>query len=81
MEVPVKRTLDLIDAERIADMMKSEPFRVYQSRIQAELERARGTCETSDVTAEFHRAQGASKALRTVLALPAQILAEIKRQP
>jgi hypothetical protein len=59
-------------------MLASPPFALYRARIAAELERARTDCETqSDVA--LTRAQGAAKALRTALELPAIMLAEMKK--
>ncbi len=77
MEVPVTRKLDLIDADRLSDMMKSDPFRLFTARVQAELDRQRSACEGASLGVEIYRAQGATKALRTVLELPKQILQEI----
>lgn len=72
--------LDHLDAERFRDMIASPPFAILRNRIEQELARRIETCTTADVTKELRKAQGGAAALRTVLALPAQILKEIESQ-
>jgi hypothetical protein len=69
--------LDHLDAERFRDMLASPSFLTLTARIEAELERKRELCERLDKIG-LYRAQGSVAALRTVLALPAQILKEIE---
>lgn len=87
VEVPgVKPTLtpttrlDQLDAEALRDVIGSAPFALVQKRIASELERARTVCETCKDTIELYRAQGAALALRAVLGIPANLLAEMKKQ-
>ena len=76
----VSRRLDGVGAQRFADMVASEPFAWLAQRVEHELDRARTSCETFGDARELARAQGAVKALRTVLGLPALILLEIKQR-
>jgi hypothetical protein len=69
--------LDGIDAGRFADMLASPSFQLFGARIAAELERSRTDCEMLDGVA-LNRAQGKVTAYRTVLDLPARMLAEMK---
>ncbi len=70
--------LDDFDLQRFKEMTESEPFKLFAARVTAELKRAEEACvrETEDVP--VRRAQGAVVSLRTVLALPAQLIAEMK---
>ena len=78
MKVASEQKLDDVDARRIREMIASAPFRVFTDRVNAELARHQQACERSDVAVDIHRAQGATQALRTVLALPERILQEIR---
>jgi hypothetical protein len=77
-KITVSPRLDQLDAERFREMLASPPFQLLMARLHAELERARTTCERDNETRDLHRAQGAAGALRSALALPAMILAEIE---
>lgn len=70
--------LDELDAERFRDMLASPPFALFLARVVAEAERARDTCAGQTDLPELYRAQGAVRALRAVLAIPARILEEIR---
>jgi hypothetical protein len=69
--------LDDLEVRRFQEMIESPSFARLWGRVKAELERARGECERADGAVELRRAQGAVKALRTVLGLPAQVMAEM----
>ena len=74
----VSRRLDWVDPQRFADMVGSEPFAWLMERVRHELDRERATCESSEDAQEVARAQGAVKALRMTLGLPARLSEEIK---
>jgi hypothetical protein len=76
--VTTSRRLDAIDAERFEEMLASESFALLRARIAAELERARTDCESQPELRDIHRAQGAAKALRMTLDLPARMLTTMK---
>lgn len=77
-KVTSSERLDQLDAERFRDMLASPPFDILRKRITAELERARMDCERQTNIRDLRRAQGVTSGLRTVLALPEQILKEIE---
>lgn len=77
--VPSQR-LDHLDAERFRDMLASPPFAIFRKRIELLLDRSRGDCEKHDDPRDIHRAQGSTAAIRSVLALPEQILREIEKR-
>ena len=79
MQTPVTTStrLDAIDAERFDEMAASESFGHFRARIAAELERAREDCETQ-FGLPLTRSQGKVNALRTVLALPAMMIKEMR---
>jgi hypothetical protein len=70
---------DAIDAERFRAMLESPSFWMLTSRMHAELNRASGACERAEGDVELRRAQGAAAAWRVVVALPASMLAEMKK--
>ncbi len=69
--------MDGLEIARFAAMLQSEAFLILRARIEAELDRARNDCE-NQCELVLMRAQGQAKALRTVLALPGMMLAEMK---
>jgi hypothetical protein len=79
-KVIVPDRLDALDTERFADMLASPPFNLLRARIYAELERARGDCETQNDPQALNRAQGRCGALRAVQALPEIMLKEMRRK-
>ncbi len=66
--------LDALDVEAFEKMLASRAFLTLKTRIADELLRAQTGCETAEDKRVLWRAQGAVKALRTVLGLPEQIL-------
>jgi hypothetical protein len=70
---------NLADSDRFEKMLASECYQMLAKRITSELERARQACERVADPMELHRAQGAVTAYRTVLSMPAIILAEMKK--
>jgi hypothetical protein len=75
------RSDDLL-VDRLQRMIQSEPFQLYQQRIRNELERARVACErVTNSMPEVRAAQGATMALRGVLALPDVLLREMAPRP
>jgi hypothetical protein len=80
MEPPVKRSnrLDQIDTELFEQMLASGSYQLLRARIAGELERARTDCENQPEPREVYKAQGAVRALRVALELPARILQEMK---
>jgi len=70
--------LDGIDAERFSDMLHSHAFAILWKRVLAETERSRTDCTAMTELPEVYRAQGAVAALRSVLAMPETILAEMR---
>ena len=59
-------------------LIESPAFRRIWSRIEADHTRAVTGCTREDGEIQLRRAQGAAAALATVLALPEQILAEMR---
>lgn len=80
MEAKITQTerMDGFDAEQMREMLESSSFRLLRARIAGELERKRDICERSELADDVQRAQGAVAVLRTVLALPENILREIE---
>lgn len=80
MEAKLTRVsrLDQLDSEAFRDMIESASFKHLLARVGQILERERTTAERSDDVLAIRRAQGAAGALRSVLALPNQLLAEMK---
>jgi hypothetical protein len=76
--IPTARPDDSV-AGHFEAMIESGPFRLLVSRIAVELKRAEETCVRSDSDMEIRHAQGAVMSLRTVLELPARLLAEMRR--
>jgi hypothetical protein len=72
---------DALDIEAFDDMIASAPFAAFLARVTAELDRARGTCETASARLLVVRAQGAAQALRAVVALPARMAQEMHAKP
>ena len=72
------RRADGIDLEQFQNMLVSEPWSWFVDRVRQEMARAQATCETSGDVQELMRAQVAAKALRTVLGLPATLVAEMR---
>jgi hypothetical protein len=70
--------LDDLDARRFKEMIDSAPFQLLWDRVAIERVRAGITCERGEGLVELRRAQGAAKALRTVLGLPEVLLSEMK---
>lgn len=81
MKTPLRAVnrLDSLDLERFEAMVAADPFQLFLMRVQGELSRARTDCETQDEPAAIRRAQGQVKALRTVLALPDIMIAEMRK--
>lgn len=71
--------LDGVDKERFRAMLASESFGLLRVRIEAELVRARETCQRSDSGLEVRRCQGAVAALEAVMKLPERILGEMSK--
>ena len=78
MQTKVNR-LDALDVEAFEKMLSSDSFSLFKQRVEVELGRAQNDCETASIDHEIRRAQGATKALRTVLKLPAMILESMKK--
>jgi hypothetical protein len=72
---------DALDIEAFDDMIASAPFAAFMLRVAAELDRARGTCETASARLLVVRAQGAAQALRAVVGLPERMAKEMKAKP
>jgi hypothetical protein len=69
---------DGMDREEMRRMIESAPFQAVQLRIGEELKRATQTCVNSQDQLEVMRAQGAARALETVLHTPERLLDEMK---
>lgn len=80
-KITAKNRDAFVEANKFEEMMKSAPFAMVVKRIESELERERKSCEGADGEVEIRRAQGAVAALRVVLKLPANILAELRAKP
>jgi hypothetical protein len=76
--IPVADPLDALDRERFQDMLNSPPFLLLRNRILEELQRYCQECEARDGV-ELHRSQGAARALRVVLGLPATMIKEMDK--
>lgn len=70
--------LDALDAEAFGDMLASASFHLFLDRVRQQLARELAVTERSAEALAIRRAQGGAAALRTVLALPEQILAEMQ---
>lgn len=70
--------MDGVSAQRFKEMTESAAFGRLHARIEAELRRAEESCVQTESEAAWRRGQGSVAALRMVLGLPAQILAELK---
>jgi hypothetical protein len=80
----IRRTanrFDAIDAERFAEMLESESFRLVLERLEAEYVRASHECETATDLPQIYRAQGRVAALVTALRIPDQIRQEMQTLP
>jgi hypothetical protein len=69
---------DTLQIDLFKKTIESEAFRRIWLRIGVEQARAVARCAREDTDIEFRRAQGAQAALASVLALPEQILAEMR---
>jgi hypothetical protein len=67
-----------LGARRFEEMVRSDEFSAFLTRVMAEMERARLVCERAEEDTDLRRAQGAVAALRTVLGLPLMLLEELK---
>ena len=70
--------LDYLDVESFRAMLESAPFEMFLKRLRREYERARQTCATENDPVALRRAQGAAQAWQVALALPEQLLADLK---
>ena len=73
--------LDGFDREKFSEMVESASFRLFSSRISAELARLIGECRRLTEPSAIYRAQGAANLADTILHLPAKILAEMDAHP
>lgn len=76
----VKNRLDALDVEAFEKMLASDSFLILKMRIAGEVVRAQNDCESLVDERELRRAQGAVRALRAVLALPAMILQNMNKR-
>lgn len=79
MEAKVIQRGGALEVEQITTMLDSPGYARLKKRIEAELERARGECETATAPEEVYRRQGRVAALRGVLGLPEQILSDMRK--
>ena len=75
----VEQRTDALDAEAFSDMVRSHAFALLRDRIQRALSIVSNDCEREDDHLKMRRAQGQVAALRMVLGLPDQMLAEMKQ--
>jgi len=69
---------DALEREAFENMVRSGAFQLFGERIRKALQVAGADCERADDELKLRRAQGQAAALRMVLALPEQILTEMK---
>lgn len=69
---------DALDREAFEDMLRSKVFGLLRERLQQALKQVVTRCEAEESELHLRRAQGEAKALRMALALPDQILQEMK---
>jgi hypothetical protein len=61
-------------------MAESAAFARLWQRVDREMQRVCDACEQAESVADLRRAQGAARALRMVLGLPAAMLAEMRKK-
>jgi hypothetical protein len=71
---------DAIGADLFEKMLALPAFAKLWARIGAERDRAAAACLREDDEMKLRRAQGAASALSAALALPAQMLAEMRQR-